>query len=141
MNEVLARSCSRLDEIARLCPRGFHDAELLRLAHDHERETVEMHLALLPRPASPDDPGPLEHTVRLRFTGVEMCVLDPPGLGAVCGSGSWIGAHAAGHPPTSAIHLPVFDQPDVKLHWFFLTDSNSFLRIAYRGVEGTVLPN
>jgi len=69
-----------LDELAASLPGGLHDAKLLSLAIDYPRQRLTLDLRIdVGDPDAPDAAArEARRPVRLVFTGLVLCVVDPP---------------------------------------------------------------
>lgn len=116
-------------ELERTLPNGLHDAELLDVTIDHEREQVVFELNL--DVSENTDEQDRYRRGRITFSGVAFVAIDPP-AGEIVPGVSIIDA-GTGQPATAPCALP--DLPDDRfLCWLFVVRSNSFIRLAAQTV-------
>jgi hypothetical protein len=119
-------------ELSTSLPNGLHDAKLLALRIDYANQAamLEVEIDLSDTSGRLGEQYALAH---LQFTDVQFIVVDAPGPQYDRFTVSRIDA-GEGHPPNSLCMLPSLGERTF-LCWIFVTDLNSFVRIAARDVE------
>jgi hypothetical protein len=123
-----------LEELERSLPNGLHDADLVSVHVDYR--TLEAALVvgvdISESEGKEGDVGPTYRYARLVFFGLQFIVVDPPDVqdGKI---GPSLMEAGTGQPRTAPAKTPRLSD-DSFLCWFFLSESNSFIRIAARNV-------
>ncbi len=126
-----------LDELAASLPSGLHDAKLLSLAIDYPRQRLTLDLRInVGDPDAPDTAArEARRPVRMCFTGLLRCVVDPPDSRYPFDRAGPLTIDAGdGEPATSPRELPPVP-PGAFLSWIFVYEWNAFLRVVARGVQ------
>ncbi|OJH41543.1 hypothetical protein [Cystobacter ferrugineus] len=116
----------------------LHDAQLLALSVDYEREVLELRLNV--QAGNPEAVSEEERESylprRMVVSGLQFCVVEPPGdLSLLKGFGPpLIDSAGEGVPPTSSWSFPVENSAAVML-WIYVSTWNSFIRFAGEDVE------
>ncbi len=125
-----------LDELAASLPNGLHDALLVAFTVSHERKTLSLDLQLWvgdPAAALPSE-REARRPVRLEFTGLVLCVVDPPDERYPFDVAGPLMIDAGdGQPSTAPVPLPPVP-PGAFLAWVFVNPWNSFIRVVARDV-------
>ncbi len=126
-----------LDELAASLPSGLHDAKLLSLAIDYPRQRMTLDLRIdVGDPDAPDAAArEARRPVRICFTGLVLCVVDPPDSRYPFDRAGPLTIDAGdGEPSTSPLVLPPVP-PGAFLSWIFVYEWNAFLRVVARDVR------
>ena len=123
-----------LAELEKTLPNGLHDAELVGIQVDYSRRkaVLTVNVDVL----DPDDRAPENddyRRARVVFSGIQFVVIDPPAVASDSYTNVSTIDTGSGQPRTAQCVLP----PVWKgcfLCWIFVTESNSFVRIAARDV-------
>ena len=125
-----------LEELERSLPNGLHDADLIAVQIDYGKRIAVVELDIDVGSVAGDDPTYGEPTYRrgrVAFSEIEFVVIDPP-----AGSGAYAGTSSVDsgmdQPATAPRQLPQIPR-DCFLCWLFVTQWNSFIRIAARTVS------
>jgi hypothetical protein len=120
-----------LADIEQTLPNGLHDAELVRLEVDYSLGQASLCLNIDMSNASERSPKNDEYQLsRLTFKDLQFVVIDPPNVDSDYPGISLVSA-GMGQPRTSPQDLPAI-RADCFLCWFFISRSNSFIRLAAR---------
>ena len=117
-----------LDELeSKFLPNGLHDAELVALCVDYA--SLKMILDVNVDMSEPPVPAPDYKAARITFSEVQFVIVDPPGPGQTAIAALPMIDSGSGEPEIAPTTLPPL-RPDCFLSWIFVTDWNSFIRIA-----------
>lgn len=123
-----------IEEIEESLPNGLHDSLLRRIELDYEKRGAEFHLSV--QVSVPEDKnGEKYRNGKLTISDVAFIAIDPPVDGYPFLESSMLSIDSGpGQPHTSPVNLPTLPK-DTFLHWFYIRDWNSFIRIAAKHAE------
>lgn len=120
-----------LEELELSLPNGLHDARLLGVDIDYGRAEARMRFDV--EVSDLEGGAPRYRRAWITFTGLVLFAIDTPAILMPSGHYSAVDS-GPGQPSTSQMILPRLPE-GVFLNWFFVRESNSFIRVAAKNAS------